>query len=134
MRRTFLSAKIHRATVTEACLEYTGSLTLDRDLMDAAGLLPFERIEVYNITNGQRFATYVIEGERGSGVVCINGAAAHMASRGDAVILAVYCEVEEEEVDNINPRLIFVDAANKIVTLDEARENERESTRERAHG
>lgn len=120
MRRTFLRAKIHRAIVTEACLEYMGSLTMDRDLMDAADLYPFERVEVYNISSGERFATYVIEGQRGSGAICVNGAAAHRACRGDEVIVAAYCELEDEEIENFRPRLVFVDTDNRIVSLDAA--------------
>lgn len=120
MRRTFLRAKIHRATVTEACLEYMGSLTVDRDLMAAADLRPFERVEVYNTTGGQRFATYVIEGRASSGEICVNGAAAHLARRGDAVIIAAYCELEPEEMNDFRPRLVFVDSRNRIVSLEEA--------------
>ncbi|MFQ5718164.1 MAG: aspartate 1-decarboxylase [Acidobacteriota bacterium] len=119
MRRPFLRAKIHRATVTEACLDYTGSITIDRALMEAAGLAPFERVEVYNITSGQRFATYVIEGARGSGEICINGAAAHCADRGDSVIIAAYCDLEPDEVEGFIPRLVFVDARNRLATLAE---------------
>ena len=113
MRRTFLRAKIHGATVTDANLAYTGSLTLDRDLMDAAGLTPFERIEVYNLTGGERFATYVIEGRRGGGDVCVNGAAAHLARRGERIIIAAYAELEEAEIPLLRPRLVFVDADNR---------------------
>ncbi len=90
MLRLMLKSKIHRATVTEADLNYEGSLTLDEDLMDAAGLKPFEGIQVYNITNGSRLETYVITGERGSGTICINGAAAHLTGPGDLVIIASY--------------------------------------------
>ena len=113
MRRDFLRAKIHGATVTDANLAYTGSLTLDRDLMDAAGLAPFERIEVYNLTGGERFATYVIEGRRGSGQVCVNGAAAHLARRGERIIIAAYAQLEEAEIPLLRPRLVFVDDANR---------------------
>ena len=113
MRREFLRAKIHGATVTEANLAYTGSLTLDRALMDAADLLPFERIEVYNLVRGERFATYVIEGERGSGTVCVNGAAAHLARRGDRIIIAAYAQLEPHEIPDLDPRLVFVDGENR---------------------
>jgi aspartate 1-decarboxylase len=119
MRRDFLRAKIHGATVTEANQDYLGSLTLDRDLMDAADLRPFEKVDVYNITRGSRFATYVIEGRRGGGQVCVNGAAAHLAQPGDSVIIATYCELQEEEIETFTPRLVFVDGANRQVTLDE---------------
>ncbi len=122
MKREFLRAKIHGATVTEANVEYVGSLTLDRDLMDEAGLHPFERIEVYNITSGHRFATYLIEGRRGGGQVCVNGAAAHLARPGDSVIMAAYCQLEESEIESFTPRLVFVDVDNRPVTLDELRE------------
>ncbi len=122
MKREFLRAKIHGATVTEANVEYVGSLTLDRDLMDEAGLHPFERIEVYNITSGHRFATYLIEGRRGGGQVCVNGAAAHLARPGDSVIMAAYCQLEESEIESFTPRLVFVDENNRPVTLDELRE------------
>ncbi len=122
MKREFLRAKIHGATVTEANVEYVGSLTLDRDLMDEAGLHPFERIEVYNITSGHRFATYLIEGRRGGGQVCVNGAAAHLARPGDSVIMAAYCQLEESEIESFTPRLVFVDEDNRPVTLDELRE------------
>ncbi len=122
MKREFLRAKIHGATVTEANVEYVGSLTLDRDLMDEAGLYPFERIEVYNITSGHRFATYLIEGRRGGGQVCVNGAAAHLARPGDSVIMAAYCQLEESEIESFTPRLVFVDEDNRPVTLDELRE------------
>ncbi len=122
MKREFLRAKIHGATVTEANVEYVGSLTLDRDLMDEAGLYPFERIEVYNITSGHRFATYLIEGRRGGGQVCVNGAAAHLARPGDSVIMAAYCQLEESEIEPFTPRLVFVDEDNRPVTLDELRE------------
>ena len=126
MIRNFLRAKIHGATVTQADVEYVGSLTLDRDLMDAAGLLPFERIDVYNITGGQRFSTYVIEGESGSGIVGVNGAAAHLARPGDSVIIASYCQLQEEEIEIFTPRLIFVDQANRPVSLEEAKTASRE--------
>ncbi len=122
MKREFLRAKIHGATVTEANVEYVGSLTLDRDLMDEAGLHPFERIEVYNITSGHRFATYLIEGRRGGGQVCVNGAAAHLARPGDSVIMAAYCQLEESEIESFTPRLVFVDEDTRPVTLDELRE------------
>jgi aspartate 1-decarboxylase len=121
MKRDFLRAKIHGATVTEANLEYIGSLTLDRDLMDAADLHAFEKVEVYNITGGQRFSTYVIEGRRGSGQLCVNGAAAHRARPGDSVIIAAYCQLHEEEIATFTPRLVFVDAENRQVALEEIR-------------
>lgn len=115
MRRTLLKSKIHRATVTDADLEYEGSVTVDPVLLDAADFLHHERVEIYNCTNGHRFATYVIPGEPGSGEICINGAAAHLATRGDIVILASYAEYEEAEARAHQPSLVYVDAQNRIV-------------------
>ena len=114
MRRTLLKSKIHRATVTEADLDYVGSITIDPLLMEAADLLEHERVEVYNITNGERFATYAIPGRRGAGDICINGAAAHKARAGDLVIVASYAEYDEAELAAHAPRLVFVDDANRI--------------------
>lgn len=119
MTREYLRAKIHNATVTEADSQYVGSLTLDRDLMDAADLRPFERVDVYNITGGERFSTYIIEGTRASGKVCINGAAAHRARPGDRIIIAAYCRLEEHEFAGFVPRLVFVDEKNRPVTLED---------------
>lgn len=114
IRRTFLFSKIHRATVTAADLDYEGSITIDTDLLEAAGLMVHERVEVYNVTNGNRFATYAIEGERGSGTIQINGAAAHLARRGDVVIIAAYCELDAESAALHQPRVILVDEKNRI--------------------
>lgn len=114
MLRLMLKSKVHRATVTEADLEYEGSLTLDQGLMEAADLREFEGIQVYNITNGSRFETYIITGERGSGTVCINGAAAHLAGPGDMVIIASYVWLEEKEVLTRQPRIVLVDGKNRI--------------------
>ena len=112
MRLTMLKSKVHRVTVTDANLEYEGSFTLDTDLMDAAGLLPHERIDVLNVTNGNRLTTYVIPGERGSRVACANGAAAHLVSRGDIVILASWAEVSPEEAKTHEPTIVLVGAGN----------------------
>jgi aspartate 1-decarboxylase len=114
MERTLLKAKIHRATVTDANLEYQGSVSIDPVLMKAADILPFERIEIYNVTNGERFATYAIEGRPAAGEVILNGAAAHKARRGDIVILATYASFSEEEAHSHRPRLVFVDAHNHM--------------------
>ena len=114
MQRTLLKSKIHRATVTEANLDYQGSVTIDPLLMEAADLLAFERVEIYNITNGERFATYAIAGRCGAGEICINGAAAHKARRGDLVILASYAAYDEEAARRHRPTLVFVDEANRI--------------------
>ena len=117
MQRFMLHAKIHRATVTQADLHYVGSLTLDRDLMDAAGLLPGEQVDVVDVDNGNRLTTYVIEGERGSGTVCINGAAARLISPGDLVIVIAYAAMDEEEARSHEPRVVFVDRDNRVVEV-----------------
>lgn len=111
-----LKGKIHRATVTEADLNYIGSLTLDEDLMVAAGLMEFEKIQVLDITNGNRLETYVIKGKRGSGEVCINGAAAHLVNKGDLVIIVAYCQLIENESLNHKPKIVYVDGENKIIS------------------
>lgn len=112
MKRTFLLAKVHRAVVTEADVDYEGSLTLDQDLLDAAGLLPHQRIDVYNVTSGARFSTYLIAGPRGAGDCCINGAAAHLARPGDRVIIAAYADLEDHEVPAHEPRIVMVQGAD----------------------
>jgi len=117
MRRTLLKSKIHRATVTQADLDYVGSITIDPILLDAADILVHERVEIYNITSGERFATYAIPGERGAGEICINGAAAHKAGPGDLVIIATYAEYEAEELAGHEPTVVFVDDANRITHL-----------------
>ncbi len=113
---TFLKAKLHRATVTEADLNYEGSVTIDRDLLDAAGIFLNERVEVYDITNGNRFSTYAIEGERGSGVICINGAAAHLCRPGDLVIICAYLGLNADEAAHHVPKVILLDEKNRIKT------------------
>jgi aspartate 1-decarboxylase len=112
--RTMMSGKIHRATVTEANLQYEGSITLDPDLMDAAGILPYEQVHVVDVTNGARLETYAILGERGTGEVCINGAAAHLVHPGDIVIIIAYQQVDEEAARNAAPFHVYVDAQNRI--------------------
>jgi len=114
MIREMLRAKIHRATVTQTDLEYEGSLTLDRELMAAADLRPFERIDVYDCDNGSRLSTYVIPGEPGSGVVCLNGAAARLVTKGDRVIIAAYAALDESEIEDHRPTVLLVDAKNRI--------------------
>ena len=109
-----LKSKIHRATVTEANVEYEGSISIDRDLMQAADLLPWERVDVWDCTNGARLSTYAIEGEPGSGEVCINGAAAHRVKPGDIVIIASFAELDDEEARRHEAIRIFVDARNAI--------------------
>ncbi len=115
MRRTFLRSKIHRATVTHADLEYEGSVSIDEDLLDAAGIWEHEAVHVWNITRGTRLQTYAIRGQRGSGVVCINGAAAHLNKPGDLVILASFAELEESEARTFKPSVVLVDSQNRIV-------------------
>ncbi len=114
MFRSMLKSKIHRATITEANLDYEGSLTLDLDLMEAADILPFEQVRVYNVSNGQRFETYVIEGKRGSGTVCLNGAAARKGSPGDLIIIVTYGIFSEEEIRNGKSVQVWVDEKNAI--------------------
>jgi aspartate 1-decarboxylase len=115
MRRTFLKSKIHRATVTHADLEYEGSVSIDEDLLEAAGIWEHEAVHVWNITRGTRLQTYAIRGARGSGVVCINGAAAHLNKPGDLVILASFAELEESEARTFKPTVVLVDSQNRIV-------------------
>jgi aspartate 1-decarboxylase len=118
MRRTLFKSKIHRATVTHADLDYEGSVSIDQDLLDAAGFLEYEAVHVWNITRGTRLQTYAINGERGSGIICINGAAAHLNRPGDLVILATFAEVEEAEARGWKPTVVLVDRDNKIVERD----------------
>ncbi|HYO14562.1 MAG TPA: aspartate 1-decarboxylase [Thermoanaerobaculia bacterium] len=113
MKRTLLKSKIHRATVTDANLLYQGSVTIDPLLMESADLVPFERVEIYNCTNGERFATYAIPGTRAKGEIVINGAAAHKARRGDVVILASYADYEDADCRSHKPSLVFVDERNR---------------------
>jgi aspartate 1-decarboxylase len=115
MYRTMLKSKLHRATVTQADLHYVGSITIDADLMDAADLLPGEQVAVVDVTNGARLETYVIEGARGSGVVGINGAAAHLIHAGDVVIIISYAALPDVDAKAYEPRVVFVDAANRVV-------------------
>lgn len=110
---TVLQSKIHRATVTDAQLHYEGSLTIDKHLMDLAGLVEYQQIDVYNITNGERFTTYAIIGEPHSGVIQVNGAAAHKARKNDLIIIAIYAQIPIEEGPNWHPQLVFVDKGNK---------------------
>ncbi len=108
-------AKIHRATVTQADLDYVGSITIDQNLLDAADILVHERVDIYNITNGNRLSTYALSGERGTGIIGINGAAAHLVQPGDMVIIAAYGNYSESEARSINPTVIVVDKDNRIV-------------------
>lgn len=113
MQIELLKSKIHRATVTDANLNYEGSITLDRALMDAAGILPFEKVGILDINNGARFDTYAIEGERDSGTICLNGAAARMVQKGDLVIIVSYVVLTPEEAAHWNPTIVKVDSQNR---------------------
>ncbi len=115
MRRRMMKSKIHRATVTDANLHYVGSVTVDEDLMEAADLLEYEQVAIVDIDNGARLETYVIAGERGSGDVCLNGAAARLVSPGDKVILISYAEYDQAELDGYRPTVVHVDTANAVV-------------------
>ncbi|HLF70342.1 MAG TPA: aspartate 1-decarboxylase [Actinomycetota bacterium] len=117
MRRTMMHGKIHRATVTDANIDYVGSITLDPDLFEAAGILPFEKVAVVDIDNGARFETYVIEGDRGSGDVILNGAAARLVQKGDKVIVIAYAEMDDAEAAAFVPRVVLVDDSNRPVTF-----------------
>ncbi|NOX53088.1 MAG: aspartate 1-decarboxylase [Planctomycetes bacterium] len=116
MYRTLLKSKIHRARVTEADLHYRGSLTIDRDLMDAADILEYEQVEIYDITNGARLSTYAIAGPPGSGTICVNGAAAHLVKPGDLIIIASYAQYDSDEVAEHRPRILLVDEHNRVVS------------------
>jgi aspartate 1-decarboxylase len=113
--RTMLKSKIHRARVTRCNVDYEGSITIDKDLIEAADLLPYEKVDVLNINNGARFHTYVIEGERGSGEICLNGAAARLVAKGDIVIILSYHVVTDDEAVTANPKLVYLNSENRIV-------------------
>ena len=114
MTITMLKAKIHRATVTQAELDYVGSITVDMDLLEQAGILEYEKVQIVDVNNGSRFETYTIAGERGSGVMCLNGAAARMVQTGDKIILMAYAQVTPEEASELRPTVLFVDEKNKV--------------------
>jgi aspartate 1-decarboxylase len=114
MQRAMCKAKIHRATVTMADLNYVGSITIDQDLLEAADIYPYEKVQVVNVTNGSRLETYTIPGARGSGVICLNGAAARLTAVGDIVIVMSYALFSEEEIRNLRPRIVLVDEHNRI--------------------
>lgn len=114
MLRTLYKSKIHRATVTQVELNYEGSITIDAQLMEAADIVAGERLEIFNLNNGQRFSTYVIEGERKSGIISVNGAAARLAQVGDKVIIISYVLLDNEEVKDLKSRVIFVDERNRL--------------------
>jgi aspartate 1-decarboxylase len=114
MQRFMLKSKLHRAIVTDADLHYEGSISIDKHLMEAADLLPYEKVEIYNISNGERFSTYVIPGGRDSGTICLNGAAARKASRGDLIIIASYVMIDEGSVSGWSPKCVLLDKENRI--------------------
>jgi len=112
-----LKSKIHRATVTQAELDYVGSITVDMDLLEQAGILEYEKVQIVDVNNGSRFETYTIAGERGSGVMCLNGAAARMVQTGDKIILMAYAQVTPEEASELRPTVLFVDEKNKVTKV-----------------
>jgi aspartate 1-decarboxylase len=114
MQRHMLKSKLHRATVTDADLHYEGSITIDENLMKTANIIPYEKVAIYNVSNGERFTTYAIKGKRNSGVICLNGAAARRASRNDIIIIATYVLVDEAETKNWTPKCVLLDEKNKI--------------------
>ena len=114
MTLEMLKAKIHRATVVQAELDYVGSITIDTDLLDAAGILEYEKVQIVDINNGARFETYTIAGESGSGMICLNGAAARCVSTGDKIIIMCYASLDENEAKTHKPKVVFVDDDNKI--------------------
>lgn len=115
MTLTMLKGKIHRATVTQAELNYVGSITVDTDLMKAAGILEYQMVQIVDIENGNRFETYTIAGEAGSGIICLNGAAARMAQTGDHIIIMAYAQLDEKEAESHRPNVVLVDESNKII-------------------
>lgn len=117
MERTFFKSKIHRASITDANLSYEGSLTIDLDLMEAADIKPYEKVDVVNINTGDRFTTYAIKGKRGSGEICLNGGAARLGQVGDLVIIITYAHLQETELDDFETRAVLVDKDNKITSI-----------------
>jgi aspartate 1-decarboxylase len=109
-----LKSKIHRATVTDADLHYEGSISIDEKLMEEASMLPYEKVDIYDVNNGERFSTYIIKGKRNSGTICLNGAAARKVAKGDLIIIATFVSVDEEEAKNWRPKCVFVNSKNKI--------------------
>lgn len=118
--RTMLKSKIHRAHVTGTNINYEGSVTIDASLLEAADILPYEQVQVLNINNGERFATYAIPGAAGSGQICLNGAAARLAAKGDIVIILAYCQLTEEEACGWQPSLVYVNESNQITSVKHA--------------
>jgi len=114
MNRFMLKSKIHKATVTNTSLEYEGSLTMDENLMNEANMIPYEQVHIYNITNGERFITYLIKGPKNSGIISVNGAAAHRARVGDRLIIATYVAMDDEAIDYFIPKILVLNEHNKI--------------------
>ncbi|MRR18027.1 MAG: aspartate 1-decarboxylase [Deltaproteobacteria bacterium] len=114
MQRLMMKSKIHRATVTDADLHYEGSISIDEKLLEEANMVPYEKVEIYDVDNGARFSTYIIKGKRNSGTICLNGAAARMVAKGDLIIIATYVNVEDEEAKKWKPICVLVDGKNKI--------------------
>ena len=114
MRLNMLKGKIHRATVKQAALDYVGSITIDVDLLEASGIIEYEKVQILDVNNGARFETYAIAGERGSGMICLNGAAARCVQPNDKIIIMCYCDMDEEEAKAHKPKVVFVDDENKI--------------------
>ena len=117
MQINMLKSKIHRATVVQSELDYVGSITVDEALMEAAGIYEYEKVQIADVNNGNRFETYVIAGERNSGMICLNGAAAHMVSLGDKIIIMSYAQMEPSEIKDNKPKVVFVDDENKITRV-----------------
>ncbi|HEV3439322.1 MAG TPA: aspartate 1-decarboxylase [Gemmata sp.] len=117
MRRVMMKSKIHRVTVTEANLDYEGSLTIDEELLEAADILPNEQVHVWDVTNGNRLVTYALVGKRGSGIVCVNGAGAHLIKPGDLVIVATYASMKDKDARRYKPLVVFVDTDNRLKKL-----------------
>lgn len=113
MQRFMLKSKIHRVRVTDANLDYEGSITIDEGLMEAADIFPYEKVAIYNVSNGERFSTYAIKGKKGSGVICLNGAAARKVSRGDIIIIATYVMADDESARTWKPKCVYVDEKNQ---------------------
>ena len=117
MRLSMLKGKIHRANVVQAELSYVGSITIDEDLLDASGILEYEKVHIVDIDNGSRFETYTIAGQRGTGMICLNGAAARCVQVGDKIIIMSYCDIKAEEAVNHKPKVVFVDEDNKVKNI-----------------
>lgn len=115
--RTMMKSKIHRARVTDLNIDYEGSITIDRNLMEAADILPYEQVHILNVNNGERFLTYAIEGEANSGEICINGAAARLVCKGDIVIILTYTQIDNENAENFKPTVVYVNKKNEITSV-----------------